>query len=107
MLTLIPTACGIAIVFLTIMLFRNNHTHAMRMDALERLDKAAIRDIDEGRQYRWRWEAWETLKYDDVLWSLTKWHVDDFYDSEGVPIGYPRPKPEPRYVKLEIGNRNA
>lgn len=50
-----------------------------RLRLIDRIGDAAIRDIDAGRAWRWRWEAYDSVSYSAQLWMFWR-SLDSFWE---------------------------
>ena len=72
-------SCVIALVLSVIMLWRNDKTFKYRSNMIDKISKAAQKDILEGRyNYGWRYEEYDAVSYHEMAVKFWK-PLDSFY----------------------------
>lgn len=60
------------------MLYRNNKVADYRHYLLEQIRVAGKLDIANGRNWQWRYDEYETVSYNEMMWRFWK-PIDSFY----------------------------
>lgn len=60
---------------------RSNKVYQFRVDLIHEIGAAAARDIAAGRDWRWRYAAYDEVSYNDMAVKFWK-PLDSFYDRE-------------------------
>ena len=75
----ISWALSIAAITLGVaMLIRNHCVLRYRLELNDRVHKLCRRDIEQGREWEWRYKAMESVSYDAMLYRPWK-RLDSFY----------------------------
>ena len=75
MFLIIVIFCGIW------MLVRNKSVFDYRKNLLEKISKAAKKDIKNGKDWTWRYRVLETVTYNEMMWKFWK-SLDSFYSNK-------------------------
>lgn len=73
-ITVVIVLCTIALIVClaglfvsSYMLSKNSHVYNYRASLIKKIDAASSNDIDEGRDYKWRWDVFDSVKYDEMM----------------------------------------
>jgi len=77
----------ICLIMLTIVLpyliIRNNRVHRFRTELLNKVSEKSKQDVDvdedEDKDWEWRYDAFEEVTYEEMLYSLKKLKVENYY----------------------------
>lgn len=58
--------------------FRNSAVHDYRIGLLDLIDTATHMDITRDRPWRWRYDAFRSVSYNEMLYKFWR-HIDSFY----------------------------
>ena len=62
-----------------ILLWRNNPTYRFRMDLINKVSAITQIDIVNDKQWKWRYEAFDSVSYWKIVYSFKKFKVENFY----------------------------
>ena len=76
----------LAIIFATvglgaITLVRNEMVYCYRRTMLQDVSRAARADIAEGREWQWRYDVYDGVSYDTLVWKFWR-RFDSFYPDQ-------------------------
>lgn len=75
------TVCAWGMIWCLITFRRNNQVSKYRNELIQRVGALAQDDINNGRGWEWRWRAYETVSYDEMLRKFWK-PLDSFYEDK-------------------------
>lgn len=70
MIGLVVAQVGMA--FCLLMIYRNSEVYKYRRVLLRRIREAAKLDIKKGREFHWRYDAFDVVEYDDMIMKFWK-----------------------------------
>jgi len=59
-------------------IFRNAKIYKYRMKLIEQIALRCDEDIDNEQGWKWRWDVFESVSYDEMMYKFWK-KLDDFY----------------------------
>lgn len=62
-----------------ILLVRNELVYTFRLRRIAVCGEAAIKAINEGKEWRQYWRSFDALTYDSMLFDFRKWTYNQFY----------------------------
>lgn len=73
----------IVILVSVLLMIRNNQVYKYRMKILDLVFAQAMRDVREGRDPIWRYDAMRAVSYDRMIWQFWK-PLDSFWDEARI-----------------------
>lgn len=82
---MILVICLIVMALCVVLLFRNEAVYRYRMDLLSKVSDAAKRDISERKDFMWRYHAYSTVDYSEMVMKFWK-PLDSFYKDKTLTL---------------------
>ena len=74
-------AAAIVVILSGLCLIRNRGVYQYRMALLANVSRANLRDIDAGRPWRWRYDVFDSVSYNTMVWQFWR-RFDSFYPDQ-------------------------
>lgn len=71
-MTWILGVCGCTLVVAIVLMIRNDCTYRYRTQLLKRVSEAAQKDIGYGRDWEWRYEEFNRVTYERMMYTFWK-----------------------------------
>lgn len=77
-MSILLTFAAAILIFCAICAVRNMMVHTERIEVLTRLGRLADEDIVNEREWRWRYDAFNKISYDEMVFKIWK-PISSFY----------------------------
>lgn len=80
--------CGLALVLALFVLARNNRVCEFRLLVLKHLGDGTTADLRDGKDWKWRFDAFDSVSYEKTLFSVKRLRASNFWSDLSFVDGY-------------------